>query len=50
MTDDAGCELKLYQYAVGAGFHARPAWVNGKLGFARTKWCAGCALTFYAAT
>ena len=28
---------------VGAGFHARPAWVNGKRGCARKKWCAGGA-------
>ena len=28
---------------VGAGFHARPAWVNGRRGFARVKWCAGGA-------
>ena len=28
---------------VGAGFHARPALVNRKLGCARKKRCAGCA-------
>ena len=28
---------------VGAGFHARPALVEGLRGFARKKWCAGCA-------
>ena len=28
---------------VGAGFHARPASVNGKRGCARVKWCAGGA-------
>ena len=29
--------------AVGEGFHARPARVDGKRGCARKKWCAGCA-------
>ena len=28
---------------VGAGFHARPALVDGQRRFARLKWCAGCA-------
>ena len=30
-------------YAVGAGFHALPAWNEGLPWCARTKWCAGCA-------
>ena len=28
---------------VGAGFHARPALVDGQRGCARMNWCAGCA-------
>ena len=42
MTDDGGPTLTP-PHPVGAGFHARPAWVYGQHGFARMKWCAGCA-------
>ena len=38
------------QPTVGEGFHALPAWDEGRRRFARMKWCAGCAPSLYAAT
>ena len=49
-SDDVGSAPKPSQYAVGEGFHARPAWDEGLRGCARIKWCADCASTLHAAT